>query len=55
MKRGISKFIEENSSDQAGTMSLLWAWQNQPPIMRWWFALSCVSLLSVYYVLIVKL
>lgn len=55
MRRGISKFIEENSSEQTDTMSLLWAWKNQPPIMRWWFAFSCVSLFSVYYVLLVKL
>ena len=35
--------------------SLLWIWHNQPPIMRWWFALSGLSIMAVYFVLIAKL
>ncbi|MFA6989792.1 MAG: hypothetical protein WC197_06965 [Candidatus Gastranaerophilaceae bacterium] len=54
MKRGISRSIENQIiEDKKG--GLIWAWQNQPPIMYWWFIFSSISLCSVYAVLLTHL
>lgn len=36
-------------------MGLSWLWQNQPPVMKWWFVLSGISIASVYFVLLSQL
>ena len=43
-----------NDNENQG-FGLLWIWQNQPPVMRWWFALSGLSIMAVYFVLMAKL
>jgi len=53
MEKGIFKALE-NSEVQSSSMNLLWAWENQPPIMQWWFALSGISIMAVYFVLLAK-
>jgi len=54
MEKGIFKSIE-NDNNSVASMNLLWAWQNQPPVMQWWFALSGISIMAVYFVLLAKL
>lgn len=55
MKRGISRLIEDNNQIETNKKDgLLWAWQNQPPLMYWWFAFSSLSLCSVYAVLLTQ-
>lgn len=55
MEKGIFKSLEKQEASLNENMSLLWAWQNQPPIMQWWFALSGISIMAVYFVLMIKL
>jgi len=54
MEKGIFKTLE-SSETQNSEMGLLWAWQNQPPVMQWWFALSGISIMAVYFVLFTKM
>lgn len=54
MEKGIFKSLELQDNETA-TMNLLWVWQNQPPVMQWWFALSGISIMAVYFVLLAKL
>ncbi len=53
MEKGIFKSLE-NQEASGYEMSLLWVWQNQPPVMQWWFALSGISIMAVYFVLLAK-
>ena len=55
MEKGIFRVLEKQEATIEPSMSLLWAWQNQPPVMQWWFALSGISIMAVYFVLIAKL
>ncbi len=55
MEKGIFKILERQEEITEPSMSLLWAWQNQPPVMQWWFALSGISIMAVYFVLVAKL
>lgn len=34
--------------------TIMQAWRNQHPIMLWWFAISIISLCSVYVMLLTK-
>ena len=54
MEKGIFKTLERESSS-AADVNLLWLWQNQPPVMQWWFALSGISIMAVYFVLLSSL
>lgn len=54
MEKGIFKSLEKQEATEP-SMSLLWAWENQPPVMQWWFALSSISIMAIYFVLIAKL
>ncbi len=54
MEKGIFKSLERQEATEQ-PMGLLWAWQNQPPVMQWWFALSGISVMAVYFVMLVKL
>ena len=51
MEKGIFKSLELKENDTA-TLNLLYAWQNQHPVMQWWFALSGISIMAVYFVLL---
>ena len=53
MEKGIFKALEEQKSTNS-PINLLWAWENQPPVMQWWFALSGISIMAVYFVLLAK-
>lgn len=52
MKRVLDKNFETKFSKRE---LLLSAWNNQHPIMFWWFAITTVSLGSVYFMLLTKL
>ena len=54
MEKGIFKVLERQEAAEL-SMNLFWAWKNQPPVMQWWFALSGISIMAVYFVLIAKL
>ena len=54
MEKGIFRTLE-NQEAKTSSLNLLWAWENQPPIMQWWFALSGISIMAVYFVLFAKL
>ena len=57
MAKGLTKLMINDDVTNTQDMSegLLWAWKNQPPVMRWWFALSSISVFAVYLLLMVKL
>ena len=57
MAKGLTKLMinEDVTRNEDMTEGLLWAWKNQPPVMRWWFALSSISVFAVYFLLMVKL
>ena len=57
MAKGLTKLMinEDVTRNEDLSEGLLWAWKNQPPVMRWWFALSSISVFAVYLLLMVKL
>ncbi len=49
MGKIVKKEVEQMSSN------IVWLWQNQPPVMKWWFALSGISIMAVYFILLAQL
>jgi len=51
MKKVLDNYVH-NENQKKG---LLWVWENQHPLMYVWFALTSVSLFSVYILSFTKL
>lgn len=48
MGKFVKKEVAQMSTD------IMWAWQNQPPVMKLWFALSGISIMAVYFILLAQ-
>ena len=48
MGKIVKKEVEQMSSN------IVWLWQNQPPVMKLWFALSGISIMAVYFILLAQ-
>ena len=51
MEKGIFKTLEKQRVTN-DSMNLLWAWENQPPVMHWWFGISTICIVAIYSVLL---
>lgn len=50
----MKEIFEENNKKYFKENELIQLWKNQHPIMYWWFALTSLSLCSVYIMLLTK-
>jgi len=47
--------ILDTDAQVKNSVNFLWVWNNQPPVMQWWFAISGVSIMAVYFILLANI
>ena len=51
----MKKLIDDNFGEQiVRKNSLMWVWENQHPVMYWWFAATSICFCSMYVILLTK-
>lgn len=48
----MGKFVKKEVAEMS--TNIAWLWQNQPPVMKWWFALSGISIMAIYFVMLAQ-